>query len=556
MMTPAATICRAGLLAGAALAAAASFAYPIREWNWRMPAEVYRDLEFSDRAGVDRATKFFQQAVDAEGRGAKAPDLVPRYRNAAGEWRKVQVKGEAGELNPSLLAYAVFMQGYSRMQAHDRNEAIRLFEEVCDIYPEQKFIAVPARYMIARVRRDSGDVREANEQLAAIADDPGCEGHQIYYNVLRDRAWDRIWKGDFAGARDDLLRIVYTTKEVDGQLRNGSRGTLVSVRIVLGEFDDLEKDMLACTPDNPRDRRGTLSWYANWFASVNSDDHEISRFLNVKWPREKKASAYKAEREKVKRGFANWFDGEGRVYEGDVDGWGFAFAQVRVHATVDKPSEVLKRVRGLEPLVKGAKGSVRNDRAFSLAGVLADIGLKEAAFAAIDMAADPLFRLRKSSEIADRLNDHKLSVAYLEEYVNTKPGPPPDELLQAKYDLGWRYQVRLGQPEKAVKVYQTMDDPPNSLWCLADAYRASGKKPEAYRTLTEIVSAFPDKAAAATLRFAQWREADGEKEKAIALYRRILSHPKWKETPESSAAHQALERFGVATGGAMTNQVR
>ena len=107
-----------------------------------MPGEVYKELEFTDRAQVDRAVKLFEQAVDAERRGVKVTDLVPRYRNAAGEWRKVQVQGEtAGTGNEPLLAYAVFMQGYAKQQARDRNEAIKLYNEVLDIYPEQKCMA-------------------------------------------------------------------------------------------------------------------------------------------------------------------------------------------------------------------------------------------------------------------------------------------------------------------------------------------------------------------------------------------------------------------------------
>ena len=107
-----------------------------------------------------------------------------------------------------------------------------------------------------------------------------------------------------------------------------------------------------------------------------------------------------------------------------------------------------------------------------------------------------------------------------------------------------------------MKIYQDLNDPPRSLWGLAEALRESGKKNESYTTLTEIASIFPNDAPNAVLRMAQWKERDGDKEKAIALYRRLLSHPKWKQSSASSEAHQALERFGIATGGAMTNEVR
>jgi hypothetical protein len=69
------------------------------------------------------------------------------------------------------------------------------------------------------------------------------------------------------------------------------------------------------------------------------------------------------------------------------------------------------------------------------------------------------------------------------------------------------------------------------------------------------MSMFPDYAAKAVYQTAQYREADGEKETAIALYKRLLRQPEWKKTWESSQAHQQLERLGVATGGAVINEV-
>ena len=539
-----------------ALAGAAAFAAPMRDWDWHMPGEVYRDLEFSDRAGVDRATRFFQDAVSAEWRGTKVTDLVPLYRNAEGEWRKVQVKGESGEINPALLAYAVFMQGYSCMQARDRNKAIKLFEEVIDLYPEQKFISVPTRYMLAAIRREMGDLRLADEAIDAIADDPEAEGHVIFYNALRDRAWNRLWKGKLEDARDDFSRIVYSPKKVDGGVRNSCRGTLISLRVALGEFDELEKDVFSGTGKSDKDRRNTLTGLAGWFAGINGDNHEVARFVNVKYPRDKKAKAYRSEMEKIKKEFVTWFDNESHVFKGDGDGWNFAIVQMRVHAVVEKPDAVLKRVQALEPLVRSSKGATRNARAVELSGMLAGFGQKAAAFAAIDLAEGHPFKLRQYAALASRFGDTKACVAYLEEFLGLKPAPDPGEVKSVKYQLAGLYRGPMGQPEKAIKIYLEIDEPPGTVWLLADTYRGCGKKKEGYQCLTEIISAFPNDAPGATLRMAQWREADGEKERAIGLYRQILAHPKWKERGESSAAHQALERLGIATGGAMTNQVR
>ncbi|MHC4885620.1 MAG: hypothetical protein ACYTGH_11100 [Planctomycetota bacterium] len=68
-------------------------------------------------------------------------------------------------------------------------------------------------------------------------------------------------------------------------------------------------------------------------------------------------------------------------------------------------------------------------------------------------------------------------------------------------------------------------------------------------TLTEVISMFPDWAARGVYQKAEYYRADGEKKKAVALYRQILKHEKWKKTREASGAHQRLEEWGFETGG-------
>ena len=65
-----------GLVAFAPLGEAAA------AWSWEMPGAVYQELDFASRAGVDRAAKIFAQACDAERRGVRVTDLVPRFRAA------------------------------------------------------------------------------------------------------------------------------------------------------------------------------------------------------------------------------------------------------------------------------------------------------------------------------------------------------------------------------------------------------------------------------------------------------------------------------------------
>ena len=120
---------KTGISAALLLLALAPAGAAVNGWSWEMPAEVYRELDFSSRAGVDRAAKIFAQAFEAERRGARVTDLVPRYRAAVAEWRKVQIQAEAETFDETLISYSIFMQAYSRERAHDTNEALKLYEE-------------------------------------------------------------------------------------------------------------------------------------------------------------------------------------------------------------------------------------------------------------------------------------------------------------------------------------------------------------------------------------------------------------------------------------------
>ena len=541
------------------LAAAKSFAEPIREWDWHMPGEVYKELEFTDRAQVDRAVKLFEQAVDAERRGVKVTDLVPRYRNAAGEWRKVQVQGEtAGTGNEPLLAYAVFMQGYAKQQARDRNEAIKLYNEVLDIYPEQKFIAVPARYMLSRVKRELGDIKQANAELEEIVEDKGADGHKIFYNVIRSLASVRWGEGKAEEAAELWEKIVFTQKKIDWSLWKWSRDDLVLARIVTQDFANLEAALFAgLGPEKKKERVGAICENAKWVSEIDRyGQHGVTAYLDRKFPPEKKKAERKREVEKIRKGYIAWLGGESGVFEGHDDGWAYAIAQLRALYGYAKTEEIMNRVKALEPMVKGAKPDQIDGRARTLAFELATIGQKDAARSAAAMAKNTLYRLHLQYELESQFGEWKAAMMYLTEYIGTQPPPDPGALKGAKYDLAGFYRHRLGEPEKAIKIYLELDDPPRTLWALAETYRECGKKKESYMTLTELTSVFPDEAANAVLRYAQWKEADGEKEKAIMLYRQLLKNPKWKQSGASSQAHQALERFGIATGGAMTNEVR
>ena len=151
---------KTGISAALLLLALAPAGAAVNGWSWEMPAEVYRELDFSSRAGVDRAAKIFAQAFEAERRGMRVTDLVPRYRAAVAEWRKVQIQAEAENFDETLISYSIFMQAYARERAHDTNEALKLYGELVELHPDVAWIVTPARYRLAACHLALGEKKK------------------------------------------------------------------------------------------------------------------------------------------------------------------------------------------------------------------------------------------------------------------------------------------------------------------------------------------------------------------------------------------------------------
>ena len=542
-----------GCLVVMALAALPALSEPIRDWDWHMPATVYKELEFTDRAGVDRAVKVFQQAIDAERRGVKVTEQVPRYRLAAGEWRKVQVQGETTGGNEGLMAYSIFMQGYAKQQAHDRNEAIKHYEEILDLYPEQRFISIPARYMLSVVKREMGDTRAADNDIEAIVDDQGADGHPIYYNVVYTYANLKWSQGDAESAIKNWEKIVFSKAKPNATLRLWARDKLIFARIATSDFDRLEEILLLDIPTGRKaDRARELLGNAIWMSSQGHS--AINEYLTQKYPKEKQKSKRESEFKEICNGYADWMDHESGIFDGVDDGWLYALATFYARYSVDSKKRNKERIQKLTQFVRNAKDNEITGRAQTLVSLFLQYNENEDARNVAALPKNTLDRLHLQYSVESRLFQWKMAVMYLEQFIANKP--PQNRVISAKYDLAAIYHHRLGQSDKAIKIYLELDEPPKTLWFLADVYRDCGRKKDAYQMLTEIISMFPPDAPNAVLRMGGWKEADGDKEKAISLYRSLMNHPEWKQTGASSAAHQALERLGIATGGAMTNEVR
>lgn len=542
-------------LATAVIALAAVFTCDARvyEWTWRMPGEVYRNLEFTIRAGVDRATKIFDEAYEARRHGRLTPQQqVTRFRAAAAEWKKVQIQAEGESADTSLLGYVAFMQAFARHLARDRNEAVRLYLEMLDLYGDEKWIAANATYWMGRAKIDMGDTKAGDIIIDELVDDDACAKEPVLALALYDRGCRLFALGKYDEAIECWERVLANFKEIVHNTWSGARWRLQEAYALTQNFQEMERIILVETGDDKKKRAQAILDSIGW--KIHHLYH--SHLCLGKWFIEKyeKPKERKEQIEKFNRAFLAWATGASRIMEEGGLVWESRTAIFRLQIGILSRNEISKSAGDLAKSLMGEKNTVRRSKyARDAAITLADNRFYEAAHLLVPAVDGAPSRAWLKYEIDSRAGEWKAAALDLEECLSQ--GPDADLSVKAKYTLGWVYRDRTKEYDKAIKIYVELADPPRTLWELQYAYRGANKKKESYAALAELTSMFPDYAAKAVYQTARYREEDGEKETAIALYKRLLRQPEWKKTWESSQAHQQLERLGVATGGAVINEV-
>lgn len=100
---------------------------------------------------------------------------------------------------------------------------------------------------------------------------------------------------------------------------------------------------------------------------------------------------------------------------------------------------------------------------------------------------------------------------------------------------------------KAITAYQQCENPPHSLWQIAECYMQLNQPAQAINQLREVENFFTDYKAEAAWRIAQvYKRTDKRAEYIAALHGIMKKYPK---STQSSGAHEALEALGVRIGG-------
>lgn len=547
------------VFAFAALAALAPMRLSAWEWSssWRLRGDVYRTLDFSVRAAIDRATKAFEKALrDDESGRLSEQDRISVYRAAAAEWRKVQVQSETGDFDERVIAYSVFLQGCARERARDSNEALKLYGEVIELYPDIVYASLPAKFRLGSLQIAMGEGRKADITLGDLLDDPASQGSLIRAAALL-LAGDRLWNsGKFVEGEKCWSEIISDGMKFAGPSRRSrARDRLMTVAMVSADFVRLDELSMLDRADNNQQRYEAARMVFDFSRNIIGGNQ---RHMGYAWRLSKlcpSESERKKRNERVRKAFFPWFASKRPMYEATGRIVDYLSDALIVAMLSGSGKEIDAKTADIEKFIRARKYDWTSLRiAHSAKNILCDARRFDQARRFPELLKKPLDAAWMRYEIESRAGKPAAAVVHLEEYLALKP--PPDNARRAKRELAGLCRDHLGKYDKAIAIYQELNDPPGTLWDLHYTYRKAGRKNESYQVLTELESVFPREAPRAFLIHAQCLEADGKIKQAIALYRRLLSQPEWKKTHESSLAHQALERHGIATGGAVVNEAR
>lgn len=164
----------------------------------------------------------------------------------------------------------------------------------------------------------------------------------------------------------------------------------------------------------------------------------------------------------------------------------------------------------------------------------------------------PLERLLES--FADKENGAMIMLRYYFLLGDAKRGMPLAEKLvssprfatDALFIQG-EFLFTAREFEKAIPKFQQANNPATNMFRIAECFVRLGKVDNAVVTLTEVENFFQKDAPRAALTIANYYRDAGLSDKRVAALRAVMK--KYPGSPESSAAHQDLEKLGIKIGG-------
>ncbi|MBO5643354.1 MAG: hypothetical protein J6S51_05050 [Kiritimatiellae bacterium] len=520
-------------LALALISFASSAAERVGDWYVNIPASVFAQMSSSERTCAERATSLFNKNS---------------FKAAAAEWKRFQTEFIT-TASEDVAAWAAFFYAFSLDKAKERFKAVEMFGEAIELYPDS-FASGLALYFRARSHIENGNTTKGIEDLVQFVSNPDFNTHHVAYAAYNTLAWDSLSKGKVQEAISYWTSVKELPSRGNLSIWRSATWQLTLLRCLSNPAAEISAIANNTEVDFERRRVLLREWRRNMWNALTRPNSVVEAYFKKE---SKKADIKVARNEYLKKMAVAFSKIASPVYKKcDGGDWELLIDDYETVAEL-MPKNVAKAIERIVTALQATQDKkLRSSRASSFITKLSNNGRNSEARLLLDCITEPERRAWKGAELGWKSRDGKF---ILENLDFLEKSADPEVVRKAKLDRARCCKELTRDYDTAIKIWNEYPNPPSTLWQIAEAQRLAGRKKIAQGVLDEICGVFPSDAAHAMLRKGDWYAADSDKKSAIACYRKILQHGDWKKSSAASQAHQRLERYGIATGGAVLNEV-
>jgi tetratricopeptide (TPR) repeat protein len=499
-------------------------------------------------------------------------------------------------------SYAILRKGRSLQLLDKRFEAIKIYQEVLDFFPNDIKYAAPALYLIGECHDQNGDVEKAMKSWLALADDPDYCKEPVGAAALNQLAGNYIKQGKVDEGIKRYEQVAVDFRKANPDSARHAIGMVVPHHVrTKPDVKPLRAfyEAVRTFEHNPQTPGPDAATDAVFWRQVRAAVKANNTFTEVQ----------KAERENYFRYWCGQMQGKFpadddfqidlaaflRAADGDDAAWEQRLD--KQFADHQKPGDFARIIRWIglyaarkqkadEYYQKLDFAKMTNADILALTYTLLDNGgepglarntfdkmrwadLNDDAKLSICDAMRNRQQLPGSREMALQAclacNDQNKGRMHALRYLHWRciharaPADIPDglklaaelqpvpECAKEAFSIGGNLLQWSGKFEEAIKAYRSADSPPQTLFWTAECLAKLGKLEPAVAQLREIENFFPPEASRAGLGVAYLYRDAGIKEKYVRSLRGVLK--KYPKSGQSSEAHQRLEEMGLPIGG-------
>jgi len=492
---------------------------------------------------------------------------------------------------PESLAipYAILRKARSMQLRNKRFQAVKIYQEILDYFPNHVQFAAPAIFYIGECHSDNGDPEKAFKAWAAMAQDKEYSKHFLAAGALNRLADNMIKLEHVDQAIKYYSQIAIDFRTTNAQAARYAREKVAAhyIRFMQeGQLLQFYKDVNSFE-DRPFSVPADIDKDARYWGKVRQLVHQNGRFEEVQVSQKKEYFGYWAKTLNGK--IPEWDDFQADVAyfflyaDGNKDAWSQRlddqFNRYQKPGDTGRVLKWMERFSGHKAKVqeyyqKLDFGKMSNSEIKSALEVLWD-RCREYAIAKTcyekfqwdkmsDNDKDGLARtlwhkdagLLKETCMRFEEKERGLSImlSYYRERRDAVNGLPLTDKLESepKYaKLAYYSRGDLlyytNKFKEAIMAYQQADNPPDTLWKIVSCYKKMGEVKRAVSQLTEIENFFKEQAPEAAIQIAQIYQGAGMKKESVSAFRKVLR--KYPDSGQSSKAHEALEALGERIGG-------